>query len=101
MMLALVCATGVSAEDVAPIDALLEIEGDVAYGEYLATECTACHGGGGRIPPLAGLPREYMLSALHDYKSGVRENATMKNVAMALGDDEMAALAAFFETETP
>lgn len=86
-------------DQAASLDTLMSIEGDVDWGQYLSSECTACHAAsGGRIPPLAGLPREYMLSALHDYKIGFRENATMQNVAVALADDEMAALAAYFET---
>ncbi|QFU09058.1 Cytochrome subunit of sulfide dehydrogenase [Rhodobacteraceae bacterium THAF1] len=88
-----------AADDAATLDALMAIEGDVEWGEYLSGECTACHAAsGGRIPPLSGLPREYMLSALHDYKIGYRENATMQNVAEALGDEELAALAAYFES---
>ena len=91
-----------SAENTAHLDVLLQIDGDVEWGEYLSSECTACHADtGGRIPPIAGLPGEYMLSALYDYKTGARENATMQNVAQALGDEEMAALAAYFETVDP
>ena len=100
------CLTGHAvpgdAADTTSLDTLLEIEGDVAWGEYLSSECTACHSDAdGRIPRIAGLPGDYMLSALHDYRTGARENAIMQNVAQALSDDEMAALSAYFETVEP
>ena len=93
---AIALALPVFADD-AGLIGILAIEGDVAYGEYLSTECTACHGTeGGRIPPLAGLPAEYFAAALHDYREGHRDNAVMGNVAKSLGDEEIAALAAYF-----
>lgn len=83
----------------AALTEILAIEGDAAYGEYLSGECTTCHSGdGARIPPLNGLPGQYMVTALHDYSTGHRDNATMGQIAKALGPDEMAALAAYFET---
>ncbi len=74
-------------------------EGDPAYGEYLANECTACHPPDvtdGVIPPLWLLPTDYFIDALRAYRSGERENPVMQAVARALGDEEIESLAAYF-----
>ncbi|MEZ5935319.1 MAG: hypothetical protein R3F54_26010 [Alphaproteobacteria bacterium] len=73
--------------------------GDLAYGEYLAGECVACHRAGaeGGIPPINSLPAPYFVEALKEYKEGERDHALMRTVARSLGDTEMEALAAYFE----
>ena len=79
--------------------ALLAIEGDVVYGEYLAAECTSCHRLSGQddgIPSIVGWPRENFLAAMVGYRSGARDHQVMRMVAQSLGDEELAALAVFF-----
>ena len=74
-------------------------EGDPAYGEYLASECSACHPPDvtdGVIPPLWLLPTGYFIDVLKAYRSGLRENPAMEAVARTLGDEEIEALAAYF-----
>ncbi len=75
------------------------IAGDLAYGEYLAGECVACHrvGADGGIPPINSLPAPYFIEALKEYRDGERDHDLMRTVARSLGDTEMAALAAYFE----
>ncbi|MBY4892894.1 c-type cytochrome [Rhodobacteraceae bacterium N5(2021)] len=82
------------------IAAILAIEGDVAYGEYLSTECTACHrnSGGEDIPSIAGLAPSVFIMGLTAYRNGEREHQVMNMVTSRLGDEEIAALAAFFES---
>lgn len=72
---------------------------DLAYGEYLAGECVACHRAGAEagIPPIDALPAPEFIQALHDYRDGKRDHALMQNVARSLGDTEIEALAAYFE----
>lgn len=72
---------------------------DLAYGEYLAGECVACHrvGAEGGIPPINSLPAPYFIEALKEYKDGERDHELMRTVARSLGDAEMEALAAYFE----
>ena len=72
---------------------------DLAYGEYLAGECVACHGAGkdAAIPPIHAMPTADFIQALHDYRDGKRDHELMRTVARSLGDEEMAALAAYFE----
>lgn len=82
--------------------AILELVGDVAYGEYLAQECTTCHQRDGSmqggVPPITGWPQADFAIAMHSYKVGLRENQVMQMMAKRLADDEIAALAAYFET---
>lgn len=82
------------------IAAILAIEGDVAYGEYLSSECTACHlaAGGEGIPSIAGVVPSVFIMGLTAYRSEEREHPVMNMVASRLGDEEIAALAAFFES---
>lgn len=73
--------------------------GDVAYGEYLGGECAGCHvAGSDTVPGIVGLDRRYFITALHEYRARARSNQTMQIVAARLGDEEMASLAAYFET---
>lgn len=82
---------------------VLAMEGDFAYGEYLGSGCVACHVAGGasdgNIPIIHGLDREYVLLALFQYRLGARDNATMANAIAGLGDEELAALAAYFSAQ--
>lgn len=79
----------------------LAIEGDPAYGEYLSGECVTCHrvsGGDSGIPAITGWPKENFIHALYEYKERFRDNPVMQTVTARLGDEEMAALAAYFGT---
>lgn len=81
--------------------AILAIEGDAEYGEYLSSECTTCHQASGAdqgIPSIVLWPEEDFILAMHAYKSRQREHPVMNMVAGRLGDEEIAALAAYFAT---
>ena len=78
---------------------VLAIEGDAAYGAYLASDCAGCHGAGGTIPQIDGLDRTYFITALHEYRARARENETMRNVAATLDDQMIASLAAHFTAD--
>lgn len=80
---------------------VLALEGDPAYGEYLAGECTTCHRADGTdegIPAIVGWETSRFATALHAYKAGARKHPVMEMIAGRLGDQEIAALAAYFET---
>lgn len=88
-------------EDTGPtpeVAAILAIPGDVPYGQYLSSECTACHigAGGEDIPSVRGLPPEVFIAGLAAYRSGERQHQVMNTLAARLGDEEIAALAAYF-----
>jgi len=75
-----------------------------AYGEYLSGECLTCHrldAGSSEIPAIIGWPEDKFIETLAMYKHGARENAAMRSVADSLGDEEVAALARFFASQTP
>ncbi len=76
--------------------AILEIEGDPAYGAYLAGQCTSCHhkGQGDQgIPSITGWPVNDFVIALHAYKHGKIDNPAMQLIARNLSNEEIAALA--------
>ena len=79
--------------------AVLAIQGDPDYGEYLSSECVTCHradGGDEGIPSITGWPSEDFVVALHAYRSKHRDNQAMQLVASRLSDEEIAGLAAYF-----
>lgn len=79
---------------------ILAIVGDVAYGEYLASECLTCHqrdGSDQGIPNVIGWPQEDFVIAMHAYKRKLRPHPVMQMMAGRLSDEEIAALAAYFK----
>lgn len=73
--------------------------GDAAYGEYLAGECTTCHGAADKergIPPITGWDEEAFVAVLKSYKTKERANPAMQLVAASLDEEQMAALAAYY-----
>ncbi len=80
--------------------AILALEGDPEYGEYLASECQTCHqisGANDGIPGVSGWPVEDFVVAMHAYKRKLRPHPVMQMMAGRLSDDEIAALAAYFK----
>ncbi len=89
------------AEEDAALDALIAFEGDPAYGEYLAGECTTCHRADGTsegIPAITGWPSEDFRIGMFFYRNGEREHPVMNTIGKRLGDEEIASLADYFET---
>ncbi len=79
--------------------AAMGIAGDPAYGEYLASECLTCHQQSGRadgIPSIVGWPREAFIRVIFEYKTNVRRHQVMQLMTANLGNEEIAALAAYF-----
>ena len=80
---------------------VLAIIGDPAYGEYLSGECTSCHQPSGAttgIPSITNWPAQDFVIAMHAYKDGVRAHPVMQMMAGRLSNEEIAALAAYFES---
>ena len=93
-------------EDIAAYLATLGAEtveaggGDAPVFE-LAQTCVACHGENGigmspLWPTLAGQHEEYLVAAMNQYRDGTRNNAIMVQMAAALDDRQVAALAAYY-----
>jgi cytochrome c len=80
---------------------ILALQGDPAYGQYLSGECTTCHqaaGGDDGIPSIVLWPETDFVVAMHAYKNKQRNHPVMQMVAGRLGNEEIAALAAYFAT---
>lgn len=77
-------------------------KGDIEAGKTKSVTCQACHGADGaakvdpQYPRLAGQYRDYLSRALHEYKSGKRENAIMAGFVATLSEEDMDDLAAYF-----
>ena len=71
----------------------------------LAANCGACHGTGGRpvagstVPALAGRSAGDLIQVMGQFKSGARPATVMHQIAKGYGDDEIAAIAAYFEKQ--
>ncbi|MGB5200356.1 MAG: c-type cytochrome [Sedimenticolaceae bacterium] len=78
--------------------------GDAATGQKKYAVCAGCHGAAGagnevlKYPKLAGLDAAYVSEQLRAYRSGARDNATMKAMTAGLGDADMDNLAAYIAT---
>ena len=78
---------------------VLALVGDPAYGEYLSSECTTCHqvdGSDAGIPSITAWPVEDFVVAMHAYKEQIRPHPVMQMMAGRLSNEEIAALAAYF-----
>ena len=64
--------------------------------------CTVCHGHSGEgintQPRLAGQHRDYVTTAMLQYRSGLRENKVMQRVTGKMTDDEIAAVVDYVST---
>jgi cytochrome c553 len=80
---------------------------DAKAGEKKAAMCIGCHGIPGyqasfpeihKVPMISGQGAKYIVAALTGYKKGERKHPTMRAIAASLSDQDMADLAAFYET---
>jgi cytochrome c553 len=84
-----------------------EVKGDAKAGEKKIATCIGCHGIQGyqasfpeiyKVPKISGQGAKYIVSALSAYKKGDRKHPTMRGVADNLSDQDMADLAAYYES---
>ncbi|WP_372964258.1 cytochrome c [Marinobacter sp.] len=79
---------------------------DAEAGKAKAAVCAACHGQNGIsqvpiYPNLAGQKEQYLAASIKAYKAGQRQGGqapVMQGQAMALSDDDIANLAAYFSS---
>jgi cytochrome c553 len=80
-------------------------KGDKALGEYLSGECVTCHQLSGKavgaIPPIVGVDAASFVALMSAYRKKERENLMMQTIAAKFSDEEIAALAAYFESVKP
>ena len=78
--------------------------GDAAAGKAKFAVCAGCHGPTGagnealKYPKLSGLEAGFVKQQLAAFKSGARDNATMKAMTAGLNDADMDNLAAYIAT---
>ncbi|HEX4984874.1 MAG TPA: c-type cytochrome [Burkholderiales bacterium] len=72
--------------------------GDAVAGKRKTVTCNACHGVSGfkSMPKLGGQTAGYVIEALQAYKTGKRSHPTMRDVAGALSERDIADLAAHY-----
>ena len=85
----------------AACSAAAQAAGDPAAGKKKAAMCQVCHGLDGisknpDAPNLAGQNEIYLVRSLTAFKAGERKNEQMAVVAPALGDADIADLAAYY-----
>jgi cytochrome c553 len=81
-----------------------EARGSAEAGQAKAAVCAACHGADGNSlnpewPSLAAQNADYIVRQLKSFKSGDRSNVLMSSQAMALSDQDMLDLAAYFASK--
>jgi cytochrome c553 len=73
-------------------------------GRAKAQTCIACHGPGGNsvipsVPSLTGQPKQFIVSALYQFREGKRKNDQMTPLAANLSNADLNDLAAFFAAQ--
>lgn len=102
-VLTLVLATPAMAEDAAKA---ADVPDAAKGGAIAQAVCAACHGPDGNatgntFPKVAGQHAEYLAKELHNFKvPTARPNAIMSPIAMALSDNDIRNVAAFYATQT-
>jgi cytochrome c553 len=84
----------------------IALEGDAERGAVVAQTCTGCHGMPGyynaqpayHVPRLGGQNADYIEVALQGYRRGTRGHETMQAQASTLSDQDIADVAAYFES---
>ena len=76
----------------------LLVGADEAYGEYLSSECLACHSNAGTqgIPSIIGSEARFLAQKLIAYRNKELDNQVMQLVAGNLDDEQIASLALYF-----
>ena len=77
--------------------------GDAAAGAKKTVTCMACHGQNGisiapTYPNLACQKEQYLIKAIHAYKSGARNEPLMKPMVAPLTDADIENIAAYYST---
>ena len=84
-----------------------EVKGDAGAGAKKIAMCIGCHGLPGyqssfpqvyKVPKIAGQNAKYLVAALNGYKSGDRKHPSMRRIAGSLSDQDMADVAAYYES---
>jgi len=70
-----------------------------------AAMCANCHGSEGRtvdksaVPPLAGLPKDYLVQQMQAFKDGSRKATVMHQISKGFSDAQIASFADYFSAQ--
>ncbi|MDD5412945.1 MAG: c-type cytochrome [Methylobacter sp.] len=83
---------------------ILHAEGNITAGKKKAASCASCHGENGNsmvstFPKLAQQHSSYLQKQLHAFKDGTRNDPMMSAMALALTDEDMADISAYYATQ--
>ena len=101
-ILLLVLAAPALAQTPAPV-------GNAEAAKSKISMCTGCHGIPGyktvypqvyHVPMITGQQPAYLVKALQAYKSGARNHPSMRGVAQSLSDQDIADVAAYYDSQT-
>lgn len=75
--------------------------------QYLAGNCSNCHGtdgrsaGGGGMPGIAGLSPTYFIEQMKAFRDGSRKATIMHQLVKGYTDEQLASLAQYFSQQRP
>ena len=101
MVLLLATSTAFAQKDIdTPAQTL---SGDPVAGKSKSLLCQGCHGEDGNsltdlVPKLAGQNAGYILKQVHNFQGGIRKHAIMNDLAVTVNDQDLADIAAYFES---
>ena len=77
---------------------------DNAAARSLAATCANCHGTdgravGGAVAGLAGLPKDFIVQRMNEFKTGKRPATVMHQLAKGYTDQQIDAMAAYFAAQ--
>lgn len=89
-----------------PRRAAAPTKGDPVAGLAVTAPCAGCHGSDGnstdpKNPRLAGLSADYLMTAVNAYEDGSRKNDVMRDQVIALRDQDVQDLAAYYASKEP
>lgn len=85
------------------------LKGNKADGRVFVYTCAGCHGVPGyqnayptyHVPRIAGQNKQYIIDALHAYRTGIRKHPTMNAQAEAMTEQDIANIAAYLSSLKP
>jgi cytochrome c553 len=100
--LAASCATIAFGQQPPPAPSFAPSNTSPKGAQAMAANCAMCHGTQGRaaanspVATLAGKPRDEIVQAMAQFKSGQKPATVMHQIAKGYTDEEIAAVAAYF-----
>lgn len=80
---------------------VLVLSGQAAAEPSGAAACSGCHTpeGQGPVPGLHGRPAGEIVAAMNDFRGGTREATVMDRIAKGFSDEEISAIAHWYEMQ--